>query len=389
MNILFLYSSMNPLNGGIERVTSILFEKFREDGNNVFCIGMRRDFLEYEESMIYLPNKIKENSVENVNFVDSFISANKIKHVIAQIAGPNDTSNLLMSLKSKVQKIVCIHLDILDSKRHYGTSRSTILQKYHLGGLINFLDSKFMGVCLSYLYTFLKRSRYRELHRKCDKVVLLSRSFIEDYEFVVGEKNISNLISIPNPLPKFDIKELDKNSARKKTVLYVGRINSSQKKVDYLLKIWNKIYSKHPDWTLKIVGGGEDLESLMLMAKDMNLKQYSFEGFQNPVPYYQEAAIFCMTSSFEGFGMVLIEAMRFGVVPIAFNSYMSVYDIIDHGNNGMLVNGFDLDKYAATISSLITDNDKRLEMSEEAMQASKKFEIDNVSKIWYELFNEN
>lgn len=63
-----------------------------------------------------------------------------------------------------------------------------------------------------------------------------------------------------------------------------------------------------PDWHLDIVGDGPDAAALKELAERLRLSNVSFEGFRNPAPYYRRASIFCMTSTFEGFGLVLPEA---------------------------------------------------------------------------------
>ncbi len=70
-----------------------------------------------------------------------------------------------------------------------------------------------------------------------------------------------------------------------------------------------------------------------------------FVGYQDPLPYQLESSISCMTSLYEGWGMVLTEAMQCGAVPIAFNSFASVTDVIDHGRNGILVKPFSIKQY--------------------------------------------
>ena len=102
---------------------------------------------------------------------------------------------------------------------------------------------------------------------------------------------------------------------------------------------------KYEDWSLIIVGGGRQLDEMRQLAANLKLVNVKFEGFQDPKSYYERASIFCMTSSYEGFGIVLVEAMQYGVVPMAFNSYISVTDIIENGVMVFLIEPFDIDAY--------------------------------------------
>ena len=102
-----------------------------------------------------------------------------------------------------------------------------------------------------------------------------------------------------------------------------------------------------------IVGDGEQRPILERKAK--NMERVNFVGFSDPVPYYKESAIFCMTSNFEGFPMVLPEAMSFGVVPLAFDSFPAVSDIIIDNKNGFLIPPFSIKQYVKKIEILINN----------------------------------
>ena len=145
------------------------------------------------------------------------------------------------------------------------------------------------------------------------------------------------MIAIPNP-NTYPAQE-NTDFLKKKQILYVGRIEWRQKRVGRLIDIWKRIYKKFPDWELVIVGDGPIRQDIGTES----LKDGS--GLFSPVgktlrPFYRDASILCLTSDFEGWGMVLTEAMTFGAVPVAFNSYAAITDIIDDGKNGLLVPPF-------------------------------------------------
>lgn len=95
-----------------------------------------------------------------------------------------------------------------------------------------------------------------------------------------------------------------------------------------------------------------------------------------------------MTSLYEGWGMVLTEAMQCGAVPIAFNSFASVTDVIDHGRNGILVKPFSIKQYEKELRRLMDNLDLLKRLSENAMQDIKKYNVDCVVDQWEELFQE-
>lgn len=387
MRIAYLCPSINPVKGGIERVTYILRNYFIAKGHTVYCIALRQEENKNEEDLIFLPDNCADYTPGNVTFLNEFLIKNNVDILIAQLGGPSSGSELAASAPKSVKKIACLHLDILDSVRHFGANKYMLLKKMHVG----FLAQLFENNILTDLLVRLKKHKYQKgyisLTEQFDKIVLLSDSFINDYEYIAGKNGLLNLTSMPNPLPFMENIEAAKIIKNKsKTLLYVGRVNTGQKKVDYLLRIWSLLHLKYPNWNLKIVGDGPDLEMMKRYAHDLELKNYSFEGYQSPEKYYADAPILCLTSSYEGFGMVLIEAMRYGVVPVAFDSYASVKDIIDDKKNGLLVNPFNLNEYANALSMLMTNVEQRESMAYNSIIKADTFTISNIGERWLQLF---
>ena len=125
------------------------------------------------------------------------------------------------------------------------------------------------------------------------------------------------------------LKPLDVSYVYKtKEIIYVGRLDFVQKRVYRVIDTWNYLEEKFPDWRLTIVGDGGDRDNLEGHVKALGLKHVSFEGFQSPIDYYKRASLLMLTSDFEGFPLVLAECMSFGVVPVVYNSYAAVGDII-------------------------------------------------------------
>lgn len=156
--------------------------------------------------------------------------------------------------------------------------------------------------------------------------------------------------------------------------------------MDLLLKIWGKLCHKHTDWRMVVVGDGDELKNFKQQIVLDGLINISFEGKQEPKKYYQEASIYAMTSASEGFGIVLIEAIQFGVIPFAFNSFCSVRDIIDDGVNGILIKPFNTDEYAHKLSILMTDPLRLNEMANKSKEKAKNFSIENIGAKWIQLF---
>lgn len=382
MNILFLYPSINPNKGGIERVTYVLSKYLKSQGFNCFYLGLKQKNDMPEEEMNYLPDMSNEFTDRNRKFFVDFLKDNSIDVVINQ-GGMYGSKASLLSFEGRkvgVKVINCIHNSLLDGYRHLEVTYSSRISNFRLDWAKKYISSKSFKDFIVFLIKLRTRSYYRQLVKKSDAVVLLSDSFKPDLQ-AITKMTCDNVFSIPNPLSY----KLDSNINNKsKIVLYVGRINTAQKKVDLLLNIWAKICHNHLDWKLKIVGYGPETEFLKTTAKKLNLVNYSFEGKKDPRNYYKESSIFTMTSAYEGFGIVLTEAMQYGVVPIAFNSFASVHDIIDK-DCGVLVKPFDLDMYAEAIETLMLTPPLLHKMSFSARRKSEIFTLEKVCEKWIEL----
>jgi len=137
---------------------------------------------------------------------------------------------------------------------------------------------------------------------------------------------------------------------------------------------------------LKIVGDGEDLETIKEKAK--NLDRFYFEGRQKSESYFEKASIFIMTSTFEGFGMTLVEAQKYACIPVVMDSFLSLSDIIENGKNGFITPDGDINAMAEKIQMLMTDESLRKEIALNGLQSVKKFDVKIIAQKWEGLFNE-
>lgn len=258
----------------------------------------------------------------------------------------------------------------------YGV-RAGIFRKLFLSRVSRFL------IC--FVYEFYRKRAFFYACRQCQKFVLLSEKFFPT--FPPAKKFPEKVCAVPNPAAFPPVENID-FSKKKKELLFVGRLEFGQKRPDLLLKIWARLESRFSDWALRIVGDGPDAERIRALAGTLGLKRVRFEGFCDPKPFYRDAAIFCMTSEFEGFVMVLVEAAAFGCVPVVFNSFASVSDIVVHGENGTLVPAFDCAAYAEELARLMTDAALRERLALAARDRVSAFAPDKIAARWESLFAE-
>lgn len=216
------------------------------------------------------------------------------------------------------------------------------------------------------------------LYPKCKYVVSPTSM---DYEIYKSQK--CNAFYIPNPLSFFDERF---STLNQKTVINIGRL-TSDKRQDLLLDIWKKVSVNHPDWKLKLVGKGELKELLIELVKEYNLQNSVeiIDPIKNVEDLFLNSSIFAFTSKYEGFGMVLAEAMAYGVPCICFDIPSGPRDIIENHIDGFLIEDNNIEDYTSKLELMITNDKKRNEMGKKAKQNIQKFLDTRIEEKWNQL----
>lgn len=386
MNILFLYNeTINPKVGGVEKITFLLANYLETKGVKVYFLGLMNKYPTQDSRQYFLPDPNSFNTKQNIDFYINFIQKNDIKYVINQGGTNPGISKLAFnSTFGGARLLTAIHNSPLANIINFSESHRSQFSKKGLSFLLPIIQLNFVRKLVMNLYRLKYSNHYKSICFNSHYVILLSLLYKQELSFFTGKLILNNVIGIHNPI---QINE-DLIEDKRKELLYVGRINTSQKRVDLLLKIWAKLFYKFPDWTLKVVGGGDELDYIKEMSSNLQLKNIFFYGFQNPQEFYGSASIFCMTSSFEGLPMTLLEAMQKGVVPIAFSSFLSVSEIINDGINGFLVEPFNIEQYVEILEKLMLDEKLINTTSIAARQKVKLFDFDLIGQKWIDIFND-
>lgn len=380
MNIVFAYpTEFNPQNGGIERVTDILARALLKNGYKIFYLNWKRnkDQYNYPAPIIDLPNP-ELNSLQNLDFYNDFLVKQKIDIVINQHGLYEGTYFLSQIKKAGIKGISVLHSNPL---RNYSNLFSDIVTLKDTSKI-----EKIKRIARVFLYWRIKKAihhtlvkHYTFIQEHPQYVCLLSDKYIDSLKKYCKIPD-EYIVSIPNPNTYENVIRIPH---KEPIVLFVGRLDNSSKKINTLINIWTKIKQQDFQWKLIIVGDGPDKEILYRKAKGIvNIK---FVGRQDPRQYYERASIFCMTSIFEGFPMALTEAMQFGCVPIAFDSFPAVRDIIIPGKTGELVKPFNKKEYANKLIHLMSNENYRTQLSQKGFEYIKKFDISNILPKWIEL----
>ena len=174
-----------------------------------------------------------------------------------------------------------------------------------------------------------------------------------------------------------------------KIILATGRL-TGQKNFTELVHIWGMIAKEYPDWKLYIVGDGESKEEIKEAIRSVGIEdQVELLPFSNNIQeHYLSASIFAMPSTYEGFGLVLVEAETCGLPVVSYACPCGPRDIIRHGEDGFLVNPGDKKAFAQHLRQLIESEELRQAMGRAARANSERFALDVIMKQWEQLFEE-
>lgn len=205
------------------------------------------------------------------------------------------------------------------------------------------------------------------------------------YEDEAYWPELSNIKVIHNPLSFYPERCSDLEG---KQVIAVGRY-VPQKGFDMLIESWKQVNDKHPDWTLKIYGDGmrDDLQK-QIDGLGLHKNCILEHTVPNIVDKFNESSIFVLSSRYEGFGMVITEAMACGVPPVAFQCPCGPLDIIKHEIDGLLIENGNIEHLAKGICRLIEEEELRKNLGYSARINVKRFKIDAIASQWKELFDQ-
>ena len=168
-----------------------------------------------------------------------------------------------------------------------------------------------------------------------------------------------------------------------KIVLAAGRIEEI-KGFDLLIEAWQEVKKKYPNWSLRVVGGGDACD-LIQKVKKCNLEDVvDFVGSTTNMDIeYKKSSIFVLSSRAEPFGLVVIEAMSFGVPVVSFDCPNGPREIIDDGIDGLLVENGNVKAMSAAIMKMIADQNERKRMGRAAIRKyNNKFTVNKAIDIW-------
>lgn len=219
---------------------------------------------------------------------------------------------------------------------------------------------------------------------RLDAVVSLTRQDQAEYQEAMGGQVRTE--QIPNPLHTLDVPRTDHSS---KVIIAAGRL-TGQKGFDLLIPAFAQVAERHPDWRLRIYGSGKAEKRLRGLIHRDHLYNHAFlmgtaKGFDKELA---QASIYALSSRFEGFAMVVLEALNCGLPMVSFDCPTGPREIIEDGANGLLVPPEDVGALAAGLCRLIEDEPLRRDLGEAGRATAAEYGPDPIRRRWEALFGE-
>lgn len=389
MNILFVTDTeINPIQGGTERITYTLSREFIQRG-----IPCHLAYYKPCDEPADFDGKLVLDKGNEAETLRKYITDNGIDSVIVNLVSIECKRSFYPAM-TKARKgtdckvYACFHA--MAGEELLGNNIDNAFWRIRHGkqSFSDGLKDIALKVCpqslVKCLYRNYIRSRYRLLYDNCDRLVMLSERDFANFAKLAGIKPDEKFIAIGNALSFKGFLKPEELDGKSPEVMMLSRMDERSKRISAALKIWQK--AAIPGWTLVIVGGGPDLDYFKKLARRMGLANVSFEGRQpDAIPYYRRAAVYMLTSSYEGWGITLTEAQQMGAVPIAFDSYPALRDVLTDGEDGVIVRNNDTDGFVAKLRDLIQDRDKREGLALNGLNNCRRHSVENVVNQWIKL----
>lgn len=360
MNILFIVSTLTG--GGAERVCASVANGLLKRGHDITILTSKRSELDYyiEPSIeIIISQNLENHSIlsrlynkyKHFRLVRNIIKRNNID-VVVNILNYQLLASIF-AVKTSGRKIIFSDHNSYERPKDAPMIKSQRIAKFYESRLCD-------------LTTVLTNR---------DKEILLSK----------GRKNVKVM---PNPL----FLPISKNIySKEKTILAVGRLDVWYiKGFDLLIKGWASLCNEYPEWQLKIIGSGSENSKKLLLkiAEEYQAKRFTIQCFTNNIAEeYSKSEVFVLSSRYEGFGLVLTEAMSQHCACIACDFLSRQKDIVTDGVDGLICNN-NLESLTEKIKLVLYNDDLRHSLQKHSIDNLDRFSEDNIAMKWETIFNE-
>ena len=350
MKVLFICPKLTD--GGAERVCANIANGLRQRGHEISILTNLNVPITYDvdRGIVLYPKKVAYRRFPSIK------EFSNVFHVIKVIRPDVIVSILYDSATfAKIASVLICRCPVVASD-HNVMERPTYAKFHYRQYLDKFIVNKYL-----------------------DYLTVLTKA---DFKCIKGR--IKNVCVMHNPLELEPVREIP---PKEKIVLAVGRLDYWQVKgFDILIKAWSEIVKNHSEWELHIVGSGSEQAMCYLKKISSDMNNIQFVPYKKEIiEEYRKAEIFVLSSRYEGWGLVLLEAMSQGCACVACDYKGRQTEIVKNEYNGLICKVDDPQELAIKVESLICDKEKRAYYQKNAIVSLDKYSIVRISEQWENL----
>lgn len=378
MKILFVIKSF-AMKAGVERLMSDKMNLMAEQGHTITLVT-------YEQGDHPMAFPLNPN-VKHMDLDTRFFSLKRYSLPLRLFK----VLKMKRVFKKKLQKVVDdLHPDIIHTTTYAihlvdiilslkTNAKKTIESQVCYESILK--ETDFRGSCLLQM-----------LARFYDRITLNRlKSFDAFFALTQGDASqwsryVDNIYCVPNPLTNYPEKVKEHNVPYHR-IICAGRLNP-QKGFDLLIDAFALVADKCPVWHIDIFGSGDEEDFLRQRLREKRLEEriFIYPATDNIYAEFQNSDFFVFSSRFEGWGLVLVEAMACGIPPVSFRCKYGPEDIITDGMDGLLATDGDIKDLSDKILWMIDHPKERIEMGQSARMSALRFNKETVVQRWIEIF---
>ena len=382
MRILFvLVPAFDRHAGGVQMTTAKLSAWFARQGHDVSVFSFEGGSAVDPGVTLYGPQVSRNGSTEKpLDALGKVMDSIRPEVVINQMPYLAELAVFLDSRRSEFLLLGCLRNTLFSVVANLEAYR----QKLVPGIVTRWVPASMLDFGLLRFHRRQHARQLRQILARHDRFVMFGPPNLDELRYFVPDFDPSSVALIPNSIPRV----LDEVPEKEKRILWLGRLCNQQKRCQLLVPLWQRLCHTLPDWRLDIVGDGPARSELEAAFAAADLVNYEFHGKQAPDPFFHRSAIFVMTSAYEGFPNTLIEAQSHGAVPVIFDNYPIASWVVGSGDNGFLIQPFDIPAMAGCIEELTASPERCQQLATAALENARRFQINRVGEQWLNLFNE-
>ncbi|MDA9214564.1 glycosyltransferase [Planktomarina temperata] len=370
--------------GGVQNVSVKLAQKFKEMGKRIIFLSTNQ----LKKQLAVKNDLISIHITENIfgsllpttlKFLDDIFVQYQNILVINQAAlgGGGEALSSYFKRQHNAYVYASIHNSPLGEVNR-------VLSQWKLIHIKKISPSTFQIIesFLIFLYRLKRKKKYEKIYSSSDCFVVLHKAYIDELRRVMNSEEVQvRVITNPFSFENVPLVEVPKENI----ILFLGRLENKQKRVNTLIDIWARVCFDFPNWRLVILGHGPDAEKLKRQSAKYKMANIEFVGAVDPHVYLRTAKVLCLTSAFEGTPMVIPEAQFYGVLPICMDNFSAAGDMLNHGKCGILVSENDQKEYEAKLRDILSDEALIQKYSDSIKDLSEFEKVFDICKRWLKL----